>query len=299
MTSLSNLLLRVTMLLLIVTTMLATVVCSIPQSLPQGAIGNLGRYNYSPSVIEAEGIRQFWWCSEGVNPAKDSQDTDAIYYESMNMTTLKAHGPVLVLAETPGGWDSAFTCNPRVIAGKFQNPLGDGQTYSYAMYYVATPSLTGLLNSIGVAFSNDGLHWKKYPKPVISPAIQAGYGIGQPAVYNSDHQSSLRIFYEDSYPIPHHVAAISSDGVHFIVQGNLTTNGLDPEDSEATWGDMAYEPKAGDWYAVFNRPLRPASVTGGIIERGQYGVRLFKIPQSALLTGGSQWQQLATMEIGR
>ena len=54
--------------------------------------------------------------------------------------------------------------------------------------------------------------------------------------------------------------------------------------------------KAGEWYAVFNRPLRPPSTTGGVLERGQYGVELYKIPQNALLTGVSPWQQLATMD---
>ena len=35
---------------------------------------------------------------------------------------------------------------------------GDGKTYSYAMYYVATRrSSQGDNNSIGVAFSNDGI----------------------------------------------------------------------------------------------------------------------------------------------
>lgn len=281
---------------LIAVMMLDTVACSTSESLPGGAIGNIGRYNYSPSVIEAKGTRQFWWCSEGVNPTDESQNTDAIFYESVNMTTLEAHGPALVLAETPGAWDSAFTCNPKVIAGKFQNPLGDGQTYTYALYYVGTRSIAGVDNSIGVAFSNDGIHWKKYPNPVISSTTESEYGVGQPAIYNSDHKSLLQIFYEDSYPIQHHVAAVSNDGVHFTVQGTLATNGLGSEDSEATWGDMAYEPKAGEWYAIFNRPLRPPSATGGVIERGQYGVRLYKIPQNALLTGTSSWQQLVTMD---
>lgn len=296
MTSMRNRLLRTGMLLLIVSTMLATVVCSIARSLPTGAIGNIGRYNYSPSVIEAEGTRQFWWCSQGVNPADHSQNSDAIYYESVNMTTMKAQGPLLVLAETPRAWDSAFTCNPKVVAGVFQNPLGDGQTYTYAMYYVGTALLDGLNNSIGVAFSTDGIHWRKYPQPVISSTSESGYGVGQPAVYNDDHKSALRIFFEDCYPTTHHVAAVSNDGVHFTIQGTLTSNGLDPDDPQAGWGDISYEPNAREWYAVFNRPGRPASVTGGVIERGQYGIQLYKIPQDDLLTAGSSWQPLSTMD---
>jgi hypothetical protein len=265
-------------------------------SLPKGGIGNAGQYNYSPSVIQAGNMRQFWWCSPGINPSEASQNTDSIYYEAVNMSTHESFGPVLVLAETPGTWDSAFTCNPKVIGGVFENPLGDGQTYSYAMYYVATSEISGANNSIGVAFSNDGIAWKKYPQPVVPSSSPAQYGVGQPALYNADHKAAISMFYEDTNPTVHHVAAVSNDGVHFKVQGSLTTSGLDSDDPQATWGDMSYDSKAREWYAVFNRPIRLPSTTGGILERGQYGIELYKIPQDALLTGSSPWQQLVTMD---
>ncbi len=276
-------------------TILITVGCSPSQSLPPGAVGNIGRYNYSPSVIETGNIRQFWWCSQGVNPNDASQDTDAIYYESVNTSTHSSFGPVLVLSETPGAWDSEYTCNPKVIGGVFDNPLGDGQTYRYAMYYVGI-SISGGNNRIGVAFSNDGSVWKKYPQPIIFSSSQAGYGVGQPALYNADQRAAISMFYEDSNPTVHHVAAVSTDGVHFTVQGTLTANGLDPDDPDAIWGDMSYDAKQGEWYAVFNRPLRPPSTTGGVWERGQYGIELYKISQAALLTGTSPWQELATLD---
>jgi hypothetical protein len=267
---------------------LVTTGCSESQTLPKGAVGNPGHYNYSPSVIETGNTRQFWWCGYG-----GPQNTDAIYYESIDLATLKSSDPAVVLAETPGAWDSVYTCNPKVIGGVFVNPLGDGQTYTYAMYYVAT---AGASNNIGVAFSDDGIHWKKYPHPVITASSQTGYGVGQPAVYNADHRAAIQIFYEDNNPNLHHVAAISSDGLHFSVQGSLTSRGLDPDMPEVTWGDMAYDGKADEWYAVFNRPTRPPSTTGDVLERGQYGIELYRIPQDALLTGSSPWQQLAIMD---
>jgi hypothetical protein len=275
---------------------LVAAACGIPRQLPKGAVGNVGRVNYSPSVIENGGTRHFWWCSSGVNPADHSQNTDAIFYQSVNLKTLQHNGPpVLVLAETPGAWDSAYTCNPKVIAGRFANPLGDGQTYTYAMYYVGTALLSGTNNCIGVAFSNDRIHWRKYPTPVIRPTSSQGYGVAQPALYYDAKKSSLRIFYEEFNPTAQHVAAVSTDGVHFTVQGTLATNGLNSDNPEATWGDMAYEPNAGEWYALYNRPLRSTSSTGGIQERGQYGIELYKIPKDSLLTGGS-WQQLSRMD---
>jgi hypothetical protein len=277
--------------------MLIAAACGSPGQLPKGAIGNVGRVNYTPSVIETQGTRYFWWCSSGVNPADHSQNTDAIFYQSVNSTTLQSDGaPILVLAETPGAWDSAYTCNPKVIAGKFKNPLGDGQTYIYAMYYVGTALISGTDNSIGVAFSNDGIHWSKYPTPVIRPTSPQGYGVGQPGLYFDDQKSSLHMFYEDSNPTAHHLAAVSSDGVHFTLQGTLTTNGLNSDNPEPGWADIAYEPKKREWYAIFNRPGRPISTTGGILERGNYGVELYKIPEDSLLTGDSSWQHLATMD---
>ncbi len=283
------------MTLVVLSAMFSTTGCS-SRSLPKGAVGNLGKYNYSPSVIETGNTRQFWWCSPGVNPTDSSQSTDAIYYESVNTSNQKSYGPMLVMAETPGTWDSAFTCNPKVIGGVFENPLGDGNTYTYAMYYVATQWLSGDGNSIGVAFSDDGINWKKYPLPVIPATTPSSYGVGQPSVYNTDQKAAIYMLYEDTNPTMHHVAAASTDGVHFTVQGTVTANGLDSDDPEGTWGDVAYDSKAGEWYAIFNRPLRPAITTGGVIERGQYGVELYKIKQHALLTGASPWQQLAIMD---
>lgn len=279
----------------VVNAILATTGCSSP-SLPKGAIGNIGKYNYSPSVIETGKVRQFWWCSEGVNPANSSQNTDSIYYESVDMSTGKSEGPMLVLAETPGTWDSAYTCNPKVVGGTFKNPLGDGNTYEYAMYYVATQLINGQGNAIGVAFSHDGMHWRKYPQPIIPATTVASYGVGQPSVYNADQKAAIYMMYQDTYPIFHNVAATSLDGVHFTVLGNVTTNGLDSDNIEGTWGDVAYDSKTSEWYAVFNSPLRPPSTTGEVVERGQYGIALYKIKQNQLLTGSMPWQQLANMD---
>jgi hypothetical protein len=284
-----------TLVLVWLSTSLGVIGCSLPQ-LPPGAVGNPGKYNYSPSVIETGNTRQFWWCSHGRNPNDSSQDSDVIYYASMNLTTKVTTQPILVLAETPGAWDSVYACNPKVVGGIFENPLGDGQNYSYAMYYVATNTVLGIRNGIGVAFSTDGINWKKYPQPVIPSTSQSTYGAGQPALYNTDHKAAITVFYEDSNPYLRHVEATSTDGLHFTVQGALTENGLDLDDPDAIWGDMSYDAKAHEWYAVYNRPLRPPATTGNIAERGQYGVELYKIPENAILTGSSPWQQLATMD---
>jgi hypothetical protein len=266
---------------------------------PPGAfLGRAQAYDYSPAAIQIGNLQQFWWCGEAHNPALQSQVTDSILYASVDVTTQVSSVPVVVLSETPGAWDSAYTCNPKVIGGVFNNPLGDGVTYTYAMYYAGTSSPIGIANSIGVAFSNDGVHWNKYPQPVIMSPTQGFYGVGQPAVYNSDHKSGIWLFYEDleGPAPPQHYEATSTDGVHFSLQGQITKNGQQNDPLDGTWGDMAYDSAAGYWYGAFNMPLRNPSVTGGVQERGQLGVALYRIPQDSLLTGASAWQRLASFD---
>jgi hypothetical protein len=263
--------------------------------LPAGSVaGRAEIYDYSPSVIQSGNLQRIWWCGSDYNPTDTTQFSDTIQYESIDLSTHARQVPVPVLAETQGAWDSVYTCNPKVVEGSFANPLGDGESFTYAMYYVATGSITGTNNSIGVAFSNDGLSWRKYPHPIISPETQNSYGVGQPAVFNDDQHGVIRIFYEDYCNYLHHVEAISSDGVHFVTLGTLTTNGLDP--NSLSWGDMAYDPASGFWYAGFNTAVRDPSTTGGVLERGQYGIELYRIRDASLLTGATPWEMLTTVD---
>ena len=241
---------------------------------------------------------QLWWCGNDDNPTDRTQIDDAIEYESINLNTNSRYGPVAVLAEGQYHWDGAYTCNPKVIGGTFVNPLGNGKTYSYALYYVATDQVVGNNNRIGVAFSNNGKDWAKYPDPIIFPQTTAGYGVAQPAAYNTDHKAGIRLFYEDNSrgPVQVHVAAISTDGVHFTTQGILTKNGFDPGNPNPDWGDMAYDEQTGYWYALYNLHLRDPSTTGGFTERGQYGVQLYRIPDASLLNGATPWELLDVID---
>ncbi len=195
-------------------------------------VGNAGVYNYSPSVIQTGNVQQFWWCGQAVNPNDPSQDTDTIQYEAINVSTQQViAGPETVLAETPGAWDYMYTCNPQVVEGTFTNPLGNGNNYTYALYYVACGANCNGQNAIGVAFSNDGVTWAKYPNPVIAPnPNDTIYGVDvnrrrritapSTAAY---HRRLLRGYLSFSEA---HYEATSTDGVHFTTQGAITTNGL-------------------------------------------------------------------------
>jgi hypothetical protein len=271
--------------------------CGASSGTPAGAVvGRAGRYDYSPSIMQTGNQLQIWWCGQGKNPQDATQDTDSILYVSIDTTTGKKTDPVVVLAETPGTWDQVFTCNPRVIRGSFVNPLDDGKTYTYAMYYVATAAPAGVDNSIGVAFSNDGIVWNKYQDPVIGSDTSFGYGVGQPVVYNIDCKSNLVLLYEDSNASIEHMKATSTDGIHFSVRGTLTRNGFDPNNPAPSWGDIGYDPVTQYWYAAFNLPTRNVATTGGQPEAGQYGIQMYRIPDASLLTGATPWQLLKTID---
>jgi hypothetical protein len=286
----------VTLALLTMTLVLALSSCG-TSGTPAGAVvGRAGRYDYSPSAMQTGDQLQIWWCGQGRNPEKDTQDTDSILYASIDTKTGRKTKPAIVLAETPGAWDEVFTCNPRVIRGSFVNPLDNGKTYTYAMYYVATAVPAGINNNIGVAFSNDGILWNKYKKPVIYSATPSNYGVGQPAVYNVDGKSNIVLLYESINSSIEHLKATSTDGIHFTVQGTLTKNGFDPTNPSPLWGDIGYDPVTKYWYAAFNLPARNRSTTGDRGEYGQYGIQMYRIPDSSLLTGTTPWQLLKTFD---
>jgi hypothetical protein len=275
--------------------MLNLVGCGSDGTPPGAVVGRGGEYDYSPSVIQTGTEQKFWWCGKAKNPAT-SDSTDTILYESIDTVTHQATKPIVVLAESPNTWDEMYTCNPRVVQGSFNDPLGDGQNYTYEMFYVATAQ-NGTDNSIGAAFSNDGIHWNKYKAPVILSTSETGYGVGQPAVYNEDQKSRITMYYEDNTPTIHHIKATSMDGIHFTVQGTLTTNGLDPNNLQASWGDMGYDPSTGYWYAAFDiNATRPPAITGGAVERGQYGIQLYRILDTSLLNGATPWEMLKTFD---
>lgn len=271
-------------------------------------------YDYSPSVITStDGATQdVWWCG-GRSASDPANYSDTIKHQRFSFVggvhvTIPDH---TVLGETVGAWDSVFTCNPSIVEGAFVNPLGDGVTYTYALYYVGTAESNGTDNSIGVAFSNDGDRWVKYPSPVIATGTSGGiyYGLGQPnasyadgtvtLLYESSGASSQTVYPSHMFgPGAHvnaasnvtHIEASSADGVHFTTVGALSPAGL--PSPTPSWGGAAYDAADGLWYAAYNDPIRPPSTTGGMLERGQPGVTLYSTPD--LLAG--PWTEVDTLD---
>ena len=285
-------------------------------------LGASGFYDYSDSGIRdtAAGTETHWWCGD-----TQTHQTDTILRQQYRLSDWSVISPEQpVLQEGPAGaWDSQYTCNPSVVQGSFVNPLGDGVTYTFAMYYVGTTS--GSDNSIGAAFSNDGITWHKYPTPVLQfgDTGHGYYGYAQPNATIIDGR--VMLLFEDSDapgapgPGPVHtsarnaaparpqirhvlgaapVAAVTthwyalanSDGVTFASPAYITAAGL--PSPTPSWGGAAYDPADGRWYAAFNALNRDPSTTGGVAENGQPGIILYAT--SDLLAG--TWTELDTID---
>ena len=68
--------------------------------LPAGSVaGRAGIYDYSPSAIQTGNRVQVWWCGSDDNASDRSQVSDAIEYESINLTNNSRSVPIPVLGK--------------------------------------------------------------------------------------------------------------------------------------------------------------------------------------------------------
>jgi len=98
-------------------------------------------WNYAPAnFADTNNMFRVFWCGEGTVSGIGS--TDVIYYRNYNYSTGQWSSTYTALEPTPGSWEDnpagAGTCNPSVVKGSFSP--GNGNTYTYAMYYVAGKS---------------------------------------------------------------------------------------------------------------------------------------------------------------
>ncbi len=261
-------------------------------------------YDYNPSIIQSGNLLRFWWCGGGANPTHGGYTADNIYYAEWDASA--AHfvtAPTSVFNEgAPGTWDDYLDCNPSVVAGNFA-PFGDGAHYTLALYYVAIPTTTSV-NRIGVAFSNDGQSWRRWPTPIITaPYADSAhcsnlYGIGSPSTYSIDGKGSVRLFFEDfcNFEL---FSATSTDGVHFAAREAVSKAGLSYCNSTHAGGiptdaNLAFDPANHAWYATMDLGCDNFQRSG---ERGTVGFKLFRMQAGAIdsLANG-QWQELATID---
>ncbi|MFJ2505290.1 hypothetical protein [Microbacterium sp. NPDC087592] len=262
-------------------------------------------YDYAPTVIEENGVRKMWWCGEATT---DGYLSDAIFYREQNISTGSLSPIQQVLTPRPSiaTWDKSYICDPSVVKGSFTNP-DDGKTYTYALYYTATDRgpgnpayygthLDGTNNRIGVAWSNDGVAWKKYSQnPVISPRVvnTDAYGAGQATSYNAGG-SSVRVTYHDNSTAGTSLyTRTSTNGRTFGAETLVSLTGLAPS-GQLSYGsnfDVAYKPSEGMWYGTFPLPRRDAG------DRETYRMVIAKIPAASFPSG--TWQKLGFIDSNR
>lgn len=262
-------------------------------------------YDYTPSFIRHGNIVQEYWCG-----ARNSSDPSS-YHDSIQYQEYTTSGALMVPVHTvltnsldAAAWDGRFACNATVVKGGFVNPLGDGVTYPYAMYYVGTSVVGGTDNQIGAAFSLDGNAWTKYPSPVIAYADpgHGWYGDAQPSAYWTGTQLLLSYELADGGTNTHWQAA-SSDGVHFAAPARISDAGFaspTPQMIPYTnkipcWGSIAYSTVDRRWYATICDGWRPAATTGGTAESGDWGITL--VSTDDLFAG--TWTTLNTYDTGQ
>lgn len=188
-------------------------------------------WDYSPSaMIDLDGKEKVWWCGgqDGHDVIKYRERSPGGAWSALQVVLQSnrfvANQPVL-------DWEGVHTCDPTVVRGSWNV---QGRHYGYAMYYTTERyGSEGIDNRIGVAFSNDGLHWTKYGSPVIHDGDPGAYGTGQSVAWSADAGSGVRTVYTytDQSGVPLYFFRESTDGINFgprraISQQGLTLNGV-------------------------------------------------------------------------
>lgn len=299
-------------------------------------------YDYSPTVVQEGTVQHYYWCGYGTHPSasysvtvdgvthtRNAMHTDNIFYRSYDTVTHQWQQPAPQEVMWPSAnakygsaaqnyWDSSFVCNPSVITGNF---TFNGTTYHQALYYVGARCEyidsgfnCGIHGSIGVAFTNDWVHFTRYadangvPKPVLQWPCAYGYGYGQPSTFNLDGDGGIRMFYVRSHNdkpaeagMPSTCAggkdyqvADSTDGIHFGTPQLLRTAGIteNRQPQNAAW---AYDKDLHDWYMVSEFGTYKAGSTNVAL----HGFSLYKMHGSDLTSGTASWQKLTTVDTVR
>jgi hypothetical protein len=257
-------------------------------------------YNYAPTVVQSGTTRHYYWC--GYDFAYAGHDSDTILTQSYDTRTHEKSAVSVALAPTKGRWDYGNTCNPSVVMGKFENPLGDGKTYDIALYYVG--STGGSHNSIGVAYSTDWHTFRKRATPVLSPPTDCAdsYGYGQPTAYNHDGHGRIWLFYDDTCASRYRRVEIDN-GVRGATS-TVTVMGFPRRSKPSPGLEFAYDSAARVWYGVGGwdtdarrtptwTDYRGRPTTR---EHGVYTFQLYKIAEGGLVTGSSPWTEVTRVD---
>ncbi|GAA1846387.1 hypothetical protein [Agromyces salentinus] len=197
------------------------------------------------------------------------------------------------LGSSTSGWDSWHVCDPSVIR---VNATFNGQSYSYAMFYLGNDLDCSCHNQVGVAYSNslDG-PWVKYPWPVISFSSNepsSAWGVGQPSATTIDPNNGTAVLtWTEGYAAnTGKMAMVDLDGGTPVVTGvhDITNAGLvDANGNPDTLNnfDIAYSSQRDRFYMVRERHPYPTTNPDYISS----AVQILSLPGSDMWNGTGSW----------
>lgn len=151
-------------------------------------------YDYAPALMSESGSTKMWWCGNLPGVSGDQilylenlAPGEEAHYEQVDKRIKDVFGP----SGNKGKFDSEHTCDPSVIhvGGQYYMYYGGIDVLKKRQLKLPNPT------AIGVAVSNDGIHWMRANEDVpILTVVEATtskhntYGVGQPAaVYVSPY----------------------------------------------------------------------------------------------------------------
>lgn len=202
------------------------------------------RYQYSPSLMwdPEDGLFKMWFCGFG----ESAGNGDVIYY-AVSRDGRSWSEPVRVLEPDPGQWDAMYVCDPSVVKGVTPG-------WAYTMYYTGTDDIRGTDNGFGAAFSQDGVHWVRWPGNPIRRHTGSPdwYGVGMPTAIQIGDTPRVYWNLADETGIRVYRAVDLGDGV--------TLAGDAPTEFTLQTQDLVYLPDAGGCLVAFDNGLREVTV---------------------------------------
>lgn len=149
---------------------------------PAGAGGDWQRARRDPYPLVAGGRRHLFFAASPTGAATARWTLGVATVEEGKDLTAPSYAQVLEPEPEPEhrAWDSGQLTGPAVLHGA-RAPGG-----GYAMYYAATggAGLAAHVGQIGLAESDDGVHFRRRPEPVLAPpadpAAPGGQGLSDP-----------------------------------------------------------------------------------------------------------------------
>jgi predicted GH43/DUF377 family glycosyl hydrolase len=162
-------------------------------------------YGVAEPIVLKDGDKYLMWYLGVAGSARKyvfyAESFDGITW-TLNQTT-----PVLYPG-SPGSWDS-WAVHPGAVIkdGGIFKMYYPAYSYQYAQWH------------IGLATSTDGIHWEKYPEPVLYGTSGWQFQIGPSSIIKVDGTYYL-YFYGRNYPSYSIGVATSTDGIHWTKYTN-------------------------------------------------------------------------------